>query len=195
MMIWQRTWPPLAAPFLPPASPLPSLPCTQAGRSGDLPKGSIKVGQSQSGATHYFEPAPAIALNNAETLLEEGERKEEQAVLLRLTRHVEARATGLAAVAEAAAALDVAAARAGHARWLGSHGSRPEFVDGGWEQRQHASLDGSGAREVGGGRGKPQQHLGSPLHLPGAMHPLLLEPSLAPLPEPPSVRRLHCFHT
>ena len=52
----------------------------QAGRSGDLPKGSVKVGQSQSGATHYFEPAPAVPLNNAETLLEEAERKEEEQV-------------------------------------------------------------------------------------------------------------------
>jgi len=49
----------------------------KAGRSGDLPKGSIKVSQSQSGATHYYEPAPAISLNNSETLLEELEKKEE----------------------------------------------------------------------------------------------------------------------
>jgi DNA mismatch repair protein MutS2 len=53
----------------------------QAGRSGDLPKGSVKVGQSQSGATHYFEPAPAVPLNNAETLLEEAEKKEEDQVM------------------------------------------------------------------------------------------------------------------
>ena len=95
---------------------MPDACVVQAGRSGDLPKGSVKVSQSQSGATHYYEPAPAVALNNAETLLEEAEKKEEEQVLRLLTRLISTRAKQLGDLAEAAAALDVAAARAGHAR-------------------------------------------------------------------------------
>eukprot|EP00955_Chlamydomonas_euryale_P038981 351270-Chlamydomonas_euryale.AAC.1 len=95
----------------------------KAGRSGDLPKGSVKVGQSQSGATHYFEPAPAVPLNNAEAVLDEAEREQEAAVLVALTRRVADRKDPLNAALAAAADLDVAAARAAHGAWL--HGVRP----------------------------------------------------------------------
>lgn len=47
----------------------------KAGRSGDLPRGSVKLSQSQSGATFYYEPQPAIALNNLSLELEEKERR------------------------------------------------------------------------------------------------------------------------
>ncbi len=81
-------------------------------------------------------------------------------MLERLTGAVAAESTSLNALLRAAAQLDVAAARAGHARWV--RGARPAFV------------------VVKGGEGM--------LHVPGAFHPLLLEPALPPLPEPPSVR-------
>ena len=47
----------------------------KAGRSGDLPRGSVKLSQSQSAATFYYEPQPAIALNNLSLELEEKEKR------------------------------------------------------------------------------------------------------------------------
>ncbi|KAG1678593.1 hypothetical protein FOA52_012600 [Chlamydomonas sp. UWO 241] len=180
----------------------------KAGRSGDLPKGSVKVGASQSGATHYYEPHPAIALNNGEAVLEEAEKKEEKAVLAMLTRRVESRALPLQSLLSAAADLDVAAARARHAGW--ARGARPEFVAwgafeaarrraGGGDGHEGTSgsgggdsLDGGQGGSGGGGARAAAAAAGvsvgvSPLHVPGALHPLLLEPTLPKLPEPPSM--------
>jgi DNA mismatch repair protein MutS2 len=56
--------------------------------------------------------------------------------------------------------LDIVAARAKHTQWC--DGIRPVFLD----SRSSSSA--------------------SPLHLPGARHPLLLQPLLLPLPQPPS---------
>lgn len=46
------------------------------------------LGASASGATVYAEPAPAVALNNAEARLSAAEAAEEAAILKRLTRAV-----------------------------------------------------------------------------------------------------------
>ena len=46
------------------------------------------LGASASGATVYAEPAPAVALNNAEARLSGAEAAEEAAILRRLTRGV-----------------------------------------------------------------------------------------------------------
>ena len=46
------------------------------------------LGASASGATVYAEPAPAVALNNAEARLSGAEAAEEAAILRRLTRTV-----------------------------------------------------------------------------------------------------------
>ena len=56
--------------------------------AGELPEGSVVLGASASGATVYAEPAPAVALNNAEARLSGAEAAEEAAILRRLTRAV-----------------------------------------------------------------------------------------------------------
>ncbi len=66
------------------------LPALQAGRQSDLPKGSVKLGASQTGATMYYEPAPAIPLNNAAALLAAKEAQEEAKVLTLLSQLVRA---------------------------------------------------------------------------------------------------------
>ena len=132
----------------------------KAGRSGDLPRGSVKLSQSQSGQTFYYEPAPAIALNNAAMELEEKEKREEVAILLALTRLVSSSSDKLFQSLEAASSLDIAKARALHGVWCG--GIKPSLLP-------PCITPGASA-----------------LHIPNALHPLLLELSLPPLPDPPS---------
>ncbi len=70
-----------------PGAPNPQLTYTQptlnpqAGRQGELPKGSVRLGASSTGATLYIEPAPCVPLNNAEVLLSEREEQEVARVL------------------------------------------------------------------------------------------------------------------
>lgn len=132
------------------------------GSRGLLSKGSMRLGASGSGATLYVEPAEAIELNNKETALADAEAEEEEAVLIALSRQLAAARPGLEQLLGAVTALDVVAARAAHAAWLG--GVRPRFTP--W-----------------GGEPGPGQPL---LQVPGALHPLLLAPALAPLPRAPS---------
>lgn len=135
---------------------------------GRLPKGSVRLGTSQTGATLYVEPQPLLALNNGEALAAEAEADEETRVLLLLSRLLGERAPPLLAMLAAATRLDVIAARAAHGRWL--RGTRPTFVGD----------DDDG----GGGSGGPEG--GWAVHLAGARHPVLMQPALAPLPQPPS---------
>lgn len=60
----------------------------RANRQSEVPKGSIRLGQSTSGATLYLEPAPIVALNNNEARLADAVAAEEARVLRRLTRAV-----------------------------------------------------------------------------------------------------------
>jgi dsDNA-specific endonuclease/ATPase MutS2 len=62
----------------------------KAGRQGELPKGSVKLGSSKTGATFYMEPAPLIELNNADARLTSQERQAEERVLRRLSASVAA---------------------------------------------------------------------------------------------------------
>jgi len=62
----------------------------KAGRQGELPKGSVKLGASKTGATFYMEPAPLIDLNNADARLTSQERRVEEKVLCRLSASVAA---------------------------------------------------------------------------------------------------------
>lgn len=52
----------------------------RAGRQGELPRGSIVLASSSTGATLYMEPADAVPLNNAEAVLEAAEQQEEAAI-------------------------------------------------------------------------------------------------------------------
>jgi len=62
----------------------------KAGRQGELPRGSVKLGASKTGATFYMEPAPLIDLNNADARLTAQEARVEQRVLRRLSDSVAA---------------------------------------------------------------------------------------------------------
>ena len=57
-------------------------------RQSEVPKGSMRLGQSTSGATLYMEPAPIVPFNNAEARLSDAVAAEESRVLRRLTRAV-----------------------------------------------------------------------------------------------------------
>lgn len=65
----------------------------KAGRQGELPKGSVKMGASRTGATVYMEPATLLDLNNAVTRLQSAEEQAEYAVLSRLTDSLADQAT------------------------------------------------------------------------------------------------------
>eukprot|EP00198_Chlamydomonas_reinhardtii_P000566 XP_001689901.1 predicted protein [Chlamydomonas reinhardtii] len=130
----------------------------RAGRQGELPKGSVRLGQSSTGATLYLEPKPAVELNNAEALLAEREEGEVVRVLSMLSTLLAKRAPQLMRLVDCVTALDVVAARAKHARWLS--GVRPAFT------------------------ADPSE---SPFWVPGALHPVLMQRGLPPLPQPPSV--------
>lgn len=58
----------------------------KAGRQGELPKGSAKMGSSRTGATMYMEPATLIDLNNRVIQLQSQEEEAERAVLQRLSQ-------------------------------------------------------------------------------------------------------------
>ncbi|GLC46171.1 hypothetical protein PLESTB_001197300 [Pleodorina starrii] len=130
----------------------------RAGRQGELPKGSVRLSASSTGATLYVEPAPCVPLNNAEALLQEREEGEVTRVLALLSKLLGSRAPQVLQLLDSVTCLDVVAARAKHSRWLG--GVRPSF-------------------EIEPGA--------SPLHVPGARHPVLMQRGLPPLPQPPSV--------
>ncbi len=57
----------------------------KAGRQGELPRGSVKMGSSRTGATIYMEPATLMDLNNAVIRLQNQEEAAENAVLQRLS--------------------------------------------------------------------------------------------------------------
>ncbi|GIM00122.1 hypothetical protein Vretimale_5037 [Volvox reticuliferus] len=130
----------------------------RAGRQGELPRGSVRLSSSSTGATLYMEPQPCVELNNAEALLAEREEMEVQRVLALLSKLLASRASQVLELLDSVTVLDVVAARAKHGRWLG--GVRPTF-----------------AKESGT----------SPLSIPGALHPVLMQRGLQPLPQPPSV--------
>ena len=57
----------------------------KAGRQGGLPKGSLTLDRSSTGATLYMEPEPAVGLNNAEARLTGQEADEEDSILSHLS--------------------------------------------------------------------------------------------------------------
>lgn len=129
------------------------------GRQGELPKGSLTLATSASGSTLYMEPAPCVALNNAEIALAGAEQAEEERVLRVLSDLVAQHARHISQVLQALTALDVAAARARHGAWLGAR--RPRFLS-----VEDVAVEG-------------------PVRTAAALHPLLLQPSL-PAPPIPS---------
>jgi len=99
----------------------------KAGRNGELPANSVCLGTSGSQSTMYMEPEPLISLNNFNIELTEAEEQEEEAVLKALSALVAKRAGLLRRIGAAVVRIDLAFARAKHARWVG--GVFPEFCE------------------------------------------------------------------
>jgi len=137
------------------------IPVLAARRGGHLPKGSVTLAASGSGATLYVEPAPLVPLNNAAAAARAGVEAAEAAVLARLSAEIGGEAPALRASLGALEALDLAAARAAHATWCS--GVQPTLLS-----REEAATCG-------------------PARIGGLLHPLLLERALPALPDPPGV--------
>ncbi len=99
----------------------------KAGRNGELPPNSVVLGTSGSQATMYMEPAPMIPLNNFNIELIEAEENEQEAILRELSDTVAKRAQLLRRMGAAVVRIDLAFARAKHAKWVG--GILPQFCD------------------------------------------------------------------
>jgi len=132
------------------------------GRQGELPTSGVTLATSNTGATLYVEPTDAIPLNNEEMKLATAEREEEQVIMIALSRAIHACTGSLLRLLDCAVQLDLACARAKHAAWLGA--AKPVL------------------RRINNLEGRPHQ-----IELPGLRHPLLLEPSLGELPQPPLI--------
>mmetsp|Transcript_12639 Transcript_12639/g.33478 ORF Transcript_12639/g.33478 Transcript_12639/m.33478 type:complete len:923 (+) Transcript_12639:28-2796(+) len=158
----------------------------KAGRQGDLPRKSVKLGASQTGATQYWEPQPAIELNNAEAVLSAEETEKETHVLVLLTQLVASRMQSIRTMQDSVVQLDIVAARAQHAKWMGA--TRPRFTTTPQSLTTGHGSDPAGCHEANGSsqNGNAGGHASSLIWVPGALHPLLLSGSLPPTPNPPS---------
>jgi hypothetical protein len=156
-----------------------------------LPKGSITLATSQTGSTLYMEPKPVIELNNQAAELADLEDQEELKVLIALTREVGKCSDEIHEGVQATASIDLACARAKHARSASNfmHRGRRDLTR--CCHLKAALLDFNKREHFRWLKGvKPtllQQEAGCPgtLHLPAVRHPLLLQPCLDPLPSIP----------
>ncbi|KAJ7525881.1 hypothetical protein O6H91_17G071700 [Diphasiastrum complanatum] len=89
-----------------------------------VPGGAV-LDVSNTGATVFVEPQPALELNNMETVLSMREQDEEEAALRILTANLVPMAESVLKLCECVTCLDLACARAAHAKWLGA--VRPTF--------------------------------------------------------------------
>lgn len=87
--------------------------------------GGVILDSSSSGATYFMEPREAVELNNMEVRLSNMERMEEQAILSLLSAGIAESSTEIKYLLDRVMELDLAFARAGHARWI--NGVHPYF--------------------------------------------------------------------
>ncbi|KAF2562798.1 hypothetical protein F2Q70_00015309 [Brassica cretica] len=80
--------------------------------------GGVVLSVSSSGATCYMEPKEAVELNNMEVRHAYSEKAEEMAILSILTSEVSAAQRGILHLLDRIVQLDVAFARASHAKWM-----------------------------------------------------------------------------
>ncbi|KAG2312521.1 hypothetical protein Bca52824_024078 [Brassica carinata] len=98
--------------------------------------GGVVLSLSSSRATCFMEPKEAIELNNMEVRHAESEKAEEMAILSILTSEVSAAQRGILHLLDRILELDVAFARASHAKWM--NGVYPELT-------KTLDMDGDGA--------------------------------------------------
>ncbi|GER25423.1 MutS2 family protein [Striga asiatica] len=118
-----------------------------------LPSGII-LGSSGSGATYYMEPREAVDLNNNEVRLSNAEKMEELTILSLLSAEIAEFSEQIKYLLDRIVEVDLAFARAGHARWM--NGVCPYFSSENENCEYNSFL----------------------VHINGMQHPLLLESSL-----------------
>ncbi|CAA0825295.1 DNA mismatch repair protein MutS- type 2 [Striga hermonthica] len=118
-----------------------------------LPRG-IVLGSSGSGATYYMEPREAVDLNNNEVRLSNAEKMEELTILSLLSAEIAEFSEQIKYLLDRVVEVDLAFARAGHARWI--NGVCPNFSSDNENCEYNSFL----------------------VHVNGMQHPLLLESSL-----------------
>ena len=84
-----------------------------------LPDG-IVLGVSSSGATYFMEPREIVDLNNMEVRLSNLEQAEELAILSFLTSDIASSEREIEHLMKIIQCIDLASARAAHAKWMGS---------------------------------------------------------------------------
>lgn len=139
----------------------------RAAKKSFLP-GGIVLDVSSSGATYFMEPKDALDLNNMEVQLASAEQSEECAILGRLVSRIARDSTKITNVLERVMVIDLACARAGHARWQGA--VRPFFT-----QKEH--ITGINILEMGK-KIEISEIQSSFVDIEGIQHPILLEPTL-----------------
>ncbi|KAH8947487.1 hypothetical protein BDL97_11G043400 [Sphagnum fallax] len=92
-----------------------------------LLSGGVTLDVSNSGATLFMEPEPALEFNNEEIRLAAAEQAEETAVLQSLTFTLIDMSESMIDLLQRVTALDLACARAGYAMWLNA--VRPVFCE------------------------------------------------------------------
>lgn len=136
--------------------------------------GGIVLDVSNTGATLFVEPEYAVSLNNAEMQLAAVEEAEVNAVLQRLSLKVIENSRNIQDLLERVTVLDLACARAAHARWL----QAVEPLFGGPVKSVIRTAKGIQARE------SSQSEFAVEMY--GVRHPLLLG---AALPRPQASQR------
>lgn len=128
--------------------------------------GGVVLDLSNSGATVFMEPKTALELNNKEVWLASKEKEEEFSILESLTQKLADVAEDIWILLQKVTFLDLACAKADHAKWL--HSVKPAFDSERFlpkNRKNHAtgSSEAIGAFSV---------------FLEGLSHPLLLGPAL-----------------
>jgi dsDNA-specific endonuclease/ATPase MutS2 len=130
-----------------------------------LLRGGLVLDFSNSGATVFMEPKDALELNNNEVKLSAQEKAEELAILERLSEKLAIESEDIYNLLQKVTFLDLACAKAGHARWL--HSIMPVFFPD--------SLSKIG--KVYGAKSTDAKSDFS-IDIEGLCHPLLLGPAL-----------------
>ncbi|XP_057819291.2 uncharacterized protein LOC131032364 isoform X1 [Cryptomeria japonica] len=139
----------------------------RAAKKSLLP-GGIVLDVSSSGATYFMEPKDALYLNNMEVQLAAAERSEECAILGRLVSRIASESTKIINVLERVIVIDLACARADHARWQGA--VRPFFT-----QKEHITGSSILGTEMNTEINETQCSF---VDIEGIQHPILLEHAL-----------------
>lgn len=130
-----------------------------------LLSGAVTLDVSNSGATFFMEPEPALHFNNEEIRLSGEEQIEETAVLRQLTFMLLDVREDIVILMEKVTSLDLACARAGHASWLSA--VCPVFSN---IEDKFNAFSASGPESL---------HRESLVDIKGIRHPLLLGSALA----------------